>query len=856
MIKFHVLDENPFDYVVKIVLNNKTFDTEILYQRTENIPEALKNIGLFCFPYKKFQSKRQITFMSSFTDSSKNILYCYVAQKQSVAYSVVSRFYHPKFYETVSQLFVGISGIQAPDILLQFSDINHGKYNWTIETKDHTLTNLSPSNELCRLYSFIFTKLPIRSILATIVAMLLDCRIVVISSNLSHLSDAAFSILSFIYPIEWPLTFIPILPQSLFTTLEAPFGYLIGIHSSYSHYLLDIDRYFVVNIDAHYTAVVGMEDFPDRISNFIEERSNTIENILSECSPIFPFLLIQKEIRRFVRDMFGVTFSIENSEHIHEIITQFNKWKTIPSEEFTALFSQTQLVTRIIDAIEFEPNEEIFHAFWPHNVFIKKSDVVQPSAKAKPLSSTPTLLAPLSMSPGHFGLASNRKNSINKSSLSLGLETILSMKDDSDGILEEVIREQQKQEKKEKQVETNDDSTSGMTVLTKISSGPFYFAASTSSDSSNEDEPIVLKRTLKRNDTGFELDQPTLIEQNGTAPANTRSSMPNFNSTIEKHRSHHKRSQGHDQASSSEFSSQESSSTFTSLEKSTYKPTFSISSRSTLKNEEDEQHEDELKPTHRHSQKVRKRKSKAKSQFGNINSNTTSLPEKPEPKSATNPLPPPKLFPPLPLANIRKSPSDHNSSRPFIRNPVIIMTTPSYNNKAEVNDKPSIESTGSKPPIIRQRLLISQPMKQRRRFSKPSLHQAYMANSDSENPNENKRAFHVPNIVFDDSYSESSYEESQNNDVDTNDQINQSKVDSKLGDSDNFVNLPPKIKTHKSNLDIHFHLKANTEGGVMKTRNVITPRLNRNIRRSVANKTKSPTIHIELSSSSSESEDT
>lgn len=414
MLNFHEENQKIFDFYIKVEKAKDSFNTKVLFPENTAIPEIAQRLELFCFPYQQLITDEEYKFYLCLTDSSKKQTYIYINRKKTVAYCLLSPFYHPNFFLNISCLISGVKEYSIPSACLKFLDsqIYHEKYDWRaswnapssnefgISNHDLIGYQISPSCELSKLYQFIFNKLPIPYILITLVAMSLDCRIVVISSNLSDISEAVFSLISLIYPLKWPGTFIPILPSSILTMLDAPFAYLIGIHSSTADTLLSIDRYFLVNIDFHYCASVGMEDFPPEVLKYINEQSDKLKKIIYRYSPIFPFIQIQKQIRLFIRGLFGVAYSLDKTDDFQKISKEFNQWKSVPSEEFKAIFSQTQFTNCFINEINYEHNKDVFQAYWPNRVFLQ-FEPPPPAGSNKDI-------------PSHTGWKRSRKNSIGK----------------------------------------------------------------------------------------------------------------------------------------------------------------------------------------------------------------------------------------------------------------------------------------------------------------------------------------------------------------------------------------------------------------------------------------------------------
>ncbi|KYQ91925.1 DENN domain-containing protein [Tieghemostelium lacteum] len=74
-----------------------------------------------------------------------------------------------------------------------------------------------------------FLNLNLENILKILGAILVEQRVVFVCDNLSILSSASFSMLSFLYPFIWQGLFVPILPSNLTDYLEAPVPFIAGV---------------------------------------------------------------------------------------------------------------------------------------------------------------------------------------------------------------------------------------------------------------------------------------------------------------------------------------------------------------------------------------------------------------------------------------------------------------------------------------------------------------------------------------------------------------------------------------------------------------------------------------------------
>ncbi|OHT02736.1 hypothetical protein TRFO_30044 [Tritrichomonas foetus] len=386
MLKFHE-EGNPqiFNYVLIIRNTGElSYSTEIVYPpNIEEIPKTYSSVGAFCFnsPGKK---THDAVFSFCLTDAEKNPHYVFASVRSNVAYCVISDYFHFNFLTDISRIIPDINGHTKFLTNILSRQFIHGVSDWYFNEGLPGIIHyrrMSPGCELMDLYKFIFVHLPIHYILLLIVAIMLDNKIIVISSSLDMLSRAAYSLLSLIYPLTWPGSFIPICPEYMSTCLEAPFPYIIGIHSSISEKLL-IDSmmcYFAFNVDGHYAVNVGQEDFPPNILKYIDEMAESLKITLSSYAPLFPFLQIQMKIREFIIGILATAYDLDPYEFSYkEILANYVMWSDEPSQDFAALISQSQSMDQFIRSIDSdEADEEIFTAFFPNEKFMPNVHVPQ-----------------------------------------------------------------------------------------------------------------------------------------------------------------------------------------------------------------------------------------------------------------------------------------------------------------------------------------------------------------------------------------------------------------------------------------------------------------------------------------------
>jgi hypothetical protein len=107
--------------------------------------------------------------------------------------------------------------------------------------------NELPGSRNVDLYA-LFRSLSIPNIVILFEYMLAESRIILLSSHTSMLHLASQALLSLLYPLQWTGILVPVLPNRLIQTLEAPVPYIVGIEKRYEADLPD-DDFVVVDLD-------------------------------------------------------------------------------------------------------------------------------------------------------------------------------------------------------------------------------------------------------------------------------------------------------------------------------------------------------------------------------------------------------------------------------------------------------------------------------------------------------------------------------------------------------------------------------------------------------------------------------
>ena len=122
-----------------------------------------------------------------------------------------------------------------------------------------------PNNPLlCTHYPLrlLFECLDSENALSVVEAVLLEQRILLLSSKLSALTVVAETLLHLIFPFRWPHVYIPLLPRSLIDFLFAPMPFIIGMHHSYVKGALTeelLSDIIVVDLDSNRVTLHGQD---------------------------------------------------------------------------------------------------------------------------------------------------------------------------------------------------------------------------------------------------------------------------------------------------------------------------------------------------------------------------------------------------------------------------------------------------------------------------------------------------------------------------------------------------------------------------------------------------------------------
>jgi hypothetical protein len=124
-------------------------------------------------------------------------------------------------------------------------------------------------SHLATLSQFAVRSFSLPIISRLVLALLTDTPIIIVSSNLSILSQFSYSLLGLIAPLNWFHLFTPILPSNCLETIQSPTPFIVGLHRSLANQMrsLDIESHLFLDLDDGKLVMNGLDEIPNWVPN-------------------------------------------------------------------------------------------------------------------------------------------------------------------------------------------------------------------------------------------------------------------------------------------------------------------------------------------------------------------------------------------------------------------------------------------------------------------------------------------------------------------------------------------------------------------------------------------------------------
>lgn len=244
--------ENQDLYVWGGVIQSNMVKT--LYSNGDMFPDDIRMLPDYSFAFlEPISAPNTFVFRFKSTNGFYYNAFCLLDQtsfqlkqmvpNQQCVICIISFYFH---FEAFEEILTLLRSILLRNVSHASKFLETYLYNISSITSIESKLTSSPH----QLY-FVFSKISPINLAQILVAILCDISIIIVSSDLNLLSRFCFALLSSIRPLEWKLLFIPILPSSLFETLQSPSPYIVGLHSSLFDKIqsIYIDDHVLINID-------------------------------------------------------------------------------------------------------------------------------------------------------------------------------------------------------------------------------------------------------------------------------------------------------------------------------------------------------------------------------------------------------------------------------------------------------------------------------------------------------------------------------------------------------------------------------------------------------------------------------
>eukprot|EP01124_Arcella_intermedia_P022577 TRINITY_DN338_c0_g1_i30.p1 TRINITY_DN338_c0_g1~~TRINITY_DN338_c0_g1_i30.p1 ORF type:complete len:585 (-),score=128.62 TRINITY_DN338_c0_g1_i30:1585-3339(-) len=222
-----------------------------------------------------------------------------------------------------------------------------------VGTKNFRLTRNDNDYEHLDFVSFesLFRTLSVDSLITLFVCLVEERRVIGIGATVSKVTSCVNAIYSLLYPFTWQHVFIPILPTSLMTMVEAPVPYIIGILKEAQSTLFtdhEIEKGTVIlDVDSGkwILAPPNQLELPTRISTLLKKHLERLKSSAELRGQSFNQMVTHIFLFIWVELFIGFSKCFTDNQFNTD---RFIKSRTPPYRTFTNAVVQTQMFETFI----------------------------------------------------------------------------------------------------------------------------------------------------------------------------------------------------------------------------------------------------------------------------------------------------------------------------------------------------------------------------------------------------------------------------------------------------------------------------------------------------------------------------
>ncbi|BET02649.1 DENN (AEX-3) domain [Nesidiocoris tenuis] len=247
-----VRTQRLMDVLLLVGIDNDVDNGKVAYVKSKypynaDIPDNLKS---FVFPdaadWPPTIQQQQLTanhnnYTIALTSAKYERTYAYCRRLQPegssvclpLAYAIVTPHKANNFYYKILEEIENNHGLPEQQFKEFVRDLYNTDFppdeNQSIRVGSMTLNRMKDSRKEGNEISELLKAVGVQIFLRLLSSMLSEKKIILLSSNISLLSDSVEGLLKSLYPFEWPHTVLTVVPHWLFEILESPAPYIAGV---------------------------------------------------------------------------------------------------------------------------------------------------------------------------------------------------------------------------------------------------------------------------------------------------------------------------------------------------------------------------------------------------------------------------------------------------------------------------------------------------------------------------------------------------------------------------------------------------------------------------------------------------
>ncbi|KYQ88881.1 WD40 repeat-containing protein [Tieghemostelium lacteum] len=165
-------------------------------------------------------------------------------------------------------------------------------------------------------FSILFKCLDIKNLLALVKSVILEEKVIIISSQYSLLTCITEILYSLIYPLQYPHVYVPILPELLLEYIYSPFPFIMGVHRSYAQNILSEESLLseIVLVDLDNNTV----HLPPTQSKDVQLPEKEVQQLINQLRKVVHYEILSSDLPNFnINTCAPINASFDHSKRLN-----------------------------------------------------------------------------------------------------------------------------------------------------------------------------------------------------------------------------------------------------------------------------------------------------------------------------------------------------------------------------------------------------------------------------------------------------------------------------------------------------------------------------------------------------------